>query len=308
MLGHSTKAFQSFFDALNAESNAKRSAFEAQVHQVVPETNHLDPVVEVAEVQRMVNETNQALNEGRRKDLQPLSISRRVICTGYLVDSLDTARLHQVMTNAMGTVPEDLKPLADVILVSPRPYSELGDPFKIKAGELGRKLRWRVTGLAELDEKLWAARVKPVDNGAGFYTHNKTPTVILGLRAGSGAKTVDVKRISNWQAVQGKEALEFETVLGEKISLEVVDPTSVRETTRPQYDRPGGKRYDNNRARRQPPARDNRQRGNANNHNRVDTHSRRNGGLSNRGRGRGMGQYRSLDDNFGPSTSGGMQY
>ncbi|KAJ9624140.1 hypothetical protein H2203_005590 [Taxawa tesnikishii (nom. ined.)] len=217
-----TKGFRDFFNSMNlalqrSEDPNMRPPFHAEVIQVPEQATSLDPVTEVAEVQRMINSHNTAILEGTASFRAiPLAVKRTVFYTGYLISPADTDRLLTLVELPKGTPDYEVRYLANNVLITPRPA-----PYSIlnKVGGLGHKLTWRVTGLAVLEQRVWAARVAPVDAHAKYYSENPTPTVVLALRR--NAKPIDANRITNWQPVPEHQAFEFETVVGEKVLLRV---------------------------------------------------------------------------------------
>ncbi|KAI9820851.1 MAG: hypothetical protein M1832_003484 [Thelocarpon impressellum] len=178
----------------------------------------LDPVIETAEVQRMINDHNAAVARGVRALGGRQRIKRDIFLTGYMISPEDTQRLLP-LANLPENVPDmDLKPMANNILICPRPCAR-NDLNKI--GGIGRKLSWQVTGIGVWENKVWAASVLPVPDTAQHYTENRAPCVVLALRR--NAKPADVNNISNWQPVPAERALVFDTVIGEKVLLRVED-------------------------------------------------------------------------------------
>ena len=110
----------------------------------------------------------------------------------------------------------EFKFLANNILITPRPAQK---STLDKAGGLGAKQIWQVTGTAVYENKIWAARVTPIPPSAPYYTDNPTPIIVLALR--KGAKPIDAGRIQNWQPVPSDKQFVFETYVGERVQLRV---------------------------------------------------------------------------------------
>src|SRR5437773_10983744 len=105
---------------------------------------NLDPVIETAQIQRMINEHNiQVSATSNPKVGQRQRIKRTVFYTGYLISPADTQKL---LTLVHATIPEtDIRYLANNILITPRPaHRSILD----KVGGIGARLRWEVTGTA----------------------------------------------------------------------------------------------------------------------------------------------------------------
>ncbi|OQD82003.1 hypothetical protein PENANT_c024G03973 [Penicillium antarcticum] len=333
------KSFRDYFEEMNkklqigALSTTTRVPVLAEVIQVTEGCTYLDPVIETAEVQRMINSHNLALRDPSlsTKNIRNgrLSIKRVVFYTGYLLSQEDSNSMTEnLLVSALPpglADSNDLKYMANSILITPRPA-----PRSIldKVGGMGKKIKWKVTGTGTFENKIWAARVAPVSATEPWYSDNPLPLVVLAVRKGS--RLVDAGRIQNWHPAPADKAITFDTVVGEKVVLKIEaqdqyrmnrshkrrfqdhDDTSVAHTSHhASYDgassyargghsshqRGGGHHFDES-ARRG--ASRSRARGNA--------RGRANRG--NRGRGRGRGDhaayhYRSLDDYGGASHGDG---
>jgi hypothetical protein len=218
-----TKAFRDFFADMNrglsnnAPQTAIRQPITAEVIQVAEQDSFMDPTTEIAEVQRMINVHNTAIvNDTAPPKTVPYKIKRSVFYTGYLISPQDTERLKTLVSTPPHTDPSELKILGNNILITPRPA-----PHSIvkKVGGMGSKQRWKVTGLANQESRVWAARVAPTNPGAQIYTENATPYVVLATRR--QAKPIEASRIRNWQPVPDHQAFEFETTVGEKMLLRI---------------------------------------------------------------------------------------
>ncbi|KAL4897767.1 hypothetical protein BDV59DRAFT_168501 [Aspergillus ambiguus] len=223
------KQFREFFEQLNRrlpamQNAAPRKQLNADVIQVAEGTMYLSPVIETAEVQRMINSHNMAIrNPALNATKSPygrLRIKRTIFYTGYLISNADSNRLISQVLNPMlppGLAESnDLKYMANSVLITPRPA-----PRSIlnKVGGIGKKLNWQVTGIAVYDNKVWAARMSPVPATEKYFTENPEPVVVLAVRR--GARPIDVGKIQTWQPVPAENALTLETVVGEKVILRV---------------------------------------------------------------------------------------
>lgn len=220
------KAFRDYFSDLNrsllASTSTTRAPITAEVIHVQEAETHLNPETEVVEVQKMINVNNSAiLARTAPPGTRPWKIKRSVFYTGYLISDPDIERLRKLIQLPEKCAFEhDLRLLANNILITPRPA-----PRSIldKVGGMGARLRWKVTGTASLENRIWAARVAPV-NGEKIYTENSTPMVVLATRRAT--KPMEAGRIANWQPVSGEQAIEFETVVGEKVLLRIEEEVS----------------------------------------------------------------------------------
>ncbi|KAL9003492.1 MAG: hypothetical protein Q9188_003649 [Gyalolechia gomerana] len=216
-----TRAFRDYFDSINktllsSPAVAPRNPIAAEVVQVSDVATTLDPIAEVAEIQRMINEHNTAINSGSHALLVPLEIKRTVFFTGYLVSPNDTTRLLSLV-NLPSNIPQsEVRYLADNIIITPRPCP----PSVLeKIGGIGRKQTWQVTGLGNYESRVWAARVTPIPANAPYHTDNPFPLVVLAVVRGS--RPHDANRIQNWQPVPSGKQIVFQTEVGEKVQLRI---------------------------------------------------------------------------------------
>ncbi|KAI4167299.1 MAG: hypothetical protein LQ343_007343 [Gyalolechia ehrenbergii] len=216
-----TRAFRDYFDSINktllsSPAVAPRNHITAEVVQVSDVATTLDPIAEVAEIQRMINEHNSAINSGSHALLVPLEIKRTVFFTGYLVSPNDTTRLLSLV-NLPSNIPQsEVRYLADNIIITPRPCP----PSVLeKIGGIGRKQTWQVTGLGSYESRVWAARVTPIPANAPYHTDNPFPLVVLAVVRGS--RPHDANWIQNWQPVPSGKQIVFQTEVGEKVQLRI---------------------------------------------------------------------------------------
>lgn len=201
-----------------------RRPINAEVIQVTEECAYLDPVVETAEVQRMINAHNLAQrNQAVAKVKSPynrLRIKRTIFYTGYLLSQEDSNRLAQDVLGPLLppglSESNNLKIMANNILITPRPAPK---SVLEKIGGMGKKLSWQVTGTACFENRIWAARVSPIPATATYHTENPLPLIVLAVRKGS--RPIDAGRIQNWHPVPADVAMTFETTIGEKVVLRV---------------------------------------------------------------------------------------
>lgn len=220
---YSVKAFREFFENANLEylsAGSPRKPIKSEVVHVVEKTKYLDPVVEVAEVQKMINSHNSRYHDPAlnvtKSPYGRLQIKRQVFFTGYLLSHADSTRLISTLLPTSVTDTTDLKYMANNVMISPRPATQA---VLDKVGGMGKKLRWRVTGIAVYDRSVWAARVQPVDETEQICTVDTTPIIVLAVR--KGARPIDASRIQTWQPVSESQAIEFDSVVGEKVLLRI---------------------------------------------------------------------------------------
>ncbi|KAL4926892.1 rRNA 2'-O-methyltransferase fibrillarin-like protein [Aspergillus undulatus] len=223
------KGFRDFFEALNrnfqsSDVPGSRRPITAEVIQVYEGSKYLSPVIEAAEVQRMINSHNVAT---RNPALNPtkspygrLGIKRTTYFTGYLIPNSDSERLIKQLLSPLlphGLADSnDLKYMANSILIAPRPASR---QILDKVGGIGKKLNWVVTGTGVFENRAWAARLQPVPNTERYHTENRVPYVVLAIR--KGARPIDASKIHNWHPVPHDKALNIESVVGEKVVLRI---------------------------------------------------------------------------------------
>lgn len=224
----SVKSFRDYFERLNRgfqlETPVSRKPITAEVIQVAEGCMYLSPVTEAAEVQRMINSHNHTVRSTARNDTRSpygqLGIKRTVFYTGYLLSNDDSSRLiSQVLNPLLPTglaESNDLKYMANCILITPRPAPQF---ILDKAGGIGKKVNWLVTGTAVFENRVWAARLAPIPEDEKYYTDNPYPVVVLAVR--KGARPSDAARIHNWQPVSSDKALNIETFVGEKVVLRI---------------------------------------------------------------------------------------
>lgn len=210
------QGFREFFTDYNRRQNVTptRGPITAEVVQVADTAVQLDPTVEVAEVQRLINDHNAAVSKGAKGHRK--QIKKTVFYTGYLISNADTQKLLTLASIPSNLPDNELKYLANNILITPRPCP---DSILEKVGGMGNKMLWEVVGTAVFENKIWACSVRPVPNTSKYYTENATPLVVLALR--KGARPFDACEIQNWQPVAPDKQLIFETTVGEKVSLRI---------------------------------------------------------------------------------------
>ncbi|KAK4240742.1 hypothetical protein C8A03DRAFT_31129 [Achaetomium macrosporum] len=217
------KGFRDFLQDYNSrklsgiDGPLARGPINGQVIEVADMAAYLDPIVEVAEVQQIIDDHNAALSKRRRGTRgERLAIRKTVFYTGYMINNADTQRLLTLAQIPQNLPEGDVKFHANNIMICPRPC-----PPSIleKIGGLGSKMTWEVTGTACFENTVWAVRVKPVPATAKVHTGDPVPLVVLALR--KGARHIDAGKIEHWQPVPPEKAFRFETTIAEKILLRI---------------------------------------------------------------------------------------
>lgn len=313
-----TKGFRDFFADYNQKQRLAptRGPLTAEVVQVADASTTLDPVVEVAEIQHMINQHNDTIASGNSNSRKnKLRIKKTVFFTSYMIAAEDTQKLIKLAQIPPNMPEHELKYHANNILICPRPC-----PASIleKVGGMGSPMMWEVTGTACLDNSVWAARLRPMPPSATYHTDNPVPLVVLALR--KGAKPIDAGRIDHWQPLPADETFLIQTTVGEKVILRI-EPDDPREDEyeslfankaakrkhpgdedwRPQRNAHSG-RGDSRGYHTSARGGQGRGRGNGG---RGHRNGGRGGGKGGRGRGGGGFNYRSLDDVEPKNQQGG---
>ena len=116
---------------------------------------------------------------------------------------------------------EEIKILANSIMITQGPVTK---QLLASVGGLGKTVRWRVKGIAEVEGRLWAVHVEPISDLDSIITDNSLPTVVLATRR--GARPSEVTQIREWKPVTKDNALEFEAVVGERALLHIDEERS----------------------------------------------------------------------------------
>ena len=234
-----TKGFRDFLAEYNRQQTTaptRGPLATAEVVQVADVNRYLDPVIEVAEVQRMINHHNSiaAKNSGKGK----LRIKKTVFFTSYMLDDKESHQLFKVARAPDATSGKDIMYHGNNILICPRPC-----PASIleKVGGMGSKMTWQVTDTGCFNDKLWAVRVRPVPAEATYHTDNPVPLIVMALK--KGARPVDAGKIDKWTPLDPSDSFTFETTVGERVLLRI-EPDDPKED---QYEslfanKQGGKR------------------------------------------------------------------
>jgi hypothetical protein len=306
-----TKGFKEFFAEYNRRQafQPTRGPISAEVIQVAENATYLDPVVEVAEVQHMINTHNHMITPGHSKG--KLKIKKTVFFTSYMIGSEDSQKLVQLAKIPPSVNSSDLIIHGNNILICSRPC-----PASIleKVGGLGSKMTWQVSGTGCYDNSIWAVRLRPVPANAKYHSDNPVPLVVLALR--KGAKPIDASKISNWQGVSREQSFTIKTTVGEKVILRIEGDDPREDEYESLFANKGSKRKhggDDDRSNRHQGGQQSGHHGGRNESRGYHTGARgggrgrgaqnrgnRGGHRGGRGRGRGSGggyhNYRSLDD------------
>ncbi len=222
MLGltnYSTKAFRDFFDDFNKKipssyAPTPRKQITAEVIQVADIMTTLDPVIETAEVQRMINSHNAVVLAGSTAHTRSLEIKKTVLFTGYLISPIDTDKLLTLINLPSGMPESGVTFLANNVLISPQPCSAF---ILNRIGGLGSNQTWQVTGTGVYESKIWAARVSPVPQNSHIHTDGPVPIVVLAHL--KNVRPSDAGKIPIWHPVSQEKHYMFQTEVGERVQL-----------------------------------------------------------------------------------------
>ncbi|RPB29451.1 hypothetical protein L211DRAFT_776258 [Terfezia boudieri ATCC MYA-4762] len=188
-------AFENFFREYNERiTKAGRRPVAVDVVQVAALTHTLDPVTEVAEIQKLINDHNTHLRQEGGAGMPSLHIKKQIFFTGYLLSQKTTNKLLEAFPLPND---EDIRTLASNIMICHRRASQA---MLNKVGGIGNQIEFEVIGIGSWQDRIWAALIRPVDPKAKFHSESSKPIIVLGHKRGS--KPVDAKFITKWQDVE----------------------------------------------------------------------------------------------------------
>jgi hypothetical protein len=210
------------------QAPVSRGSILATVTEVRSLFTHLDEISEVTEILRLANENNRAIADGSAPTARPLQIKKTVAYTAYIVmSSDDRTRLRSLIR-----LPQrrDIKQHANFILIQPGITS---GPLRSFIGELGATVRFKITGIGSLDNKIWAARVEHLPTSHGVYTHSDVPKIVLASIGNTPLS--DAEKITNWEKDGPWKNVEFDATVGERLILELADeyPSATQQSQAP---------------------------------------------------------------------------
>ncbi|KKA26165.1 hypothetical protein TD95_003595 [Thielaviopsis punctulata] len=235
------KGFRDFFAEFNyrmspiststlagPSGSQKRASIKAEVIQVADTAASLEPVVEVAEVQRMVNAHNKAVADGSFHGKR-FKIKQTVFFTSYSIGIDDAKRLITLADVPAHMVNNDVKYHGTNILICTRPCPRA---ILKKVGGIGAKMTWRVVSVGNFENTVWAARLAPVPANAAFHTDSAEPMVVLAVR--KGTRPSAAMKINKWVSVaqESECAFVFESAVAEKVTLRIES----EDTTEDEYE------------------------------------------------------------------------
>ncbi|KAL9615551.1 MAG: hypothetical protein Q9167_000064 [Letrouitia subvulpina] len=203
-------------ELLASDATTLRKPVIAEVIQVADMVTTLDPVIETAEIQRMIHTHNTSLSNGGQSQSGLCAIRRHVFYTGYLIGPVDTLKLLDLVPLPQGISEHEVKFLANSILITAGPFTP---HIRDKVGGIGHKQAWQVIGLGAYEGRVFAARVVPVPADAPYHTDNPVPLVVLALL--KGGHPAAASHIQNWQPVSSDKQFVFQTEVEEKIQLQI---------------------------------------------------------------------------------------
>ncbi|RPA98797.1 hypothetical protein L873DRAFT_1789927 [Choiromyces venosus 120613-1] len=246
------RAFESFlkdYIRVNCRDGIPRIGLASDVIHIAEESTLLDPVTEVREALKMVEDHNQIVAAGAAR----LAINKTVSYTGYLLAPATTARLLSTLNiPGLARNHKDIRLNGTGILISPRPVD---NRILINAGPLGTTIDFQVTGWGHFENKVWAACVQPVDanykvfSGGFFVTpvlrmsvsdplkvmDGHRPLIILAIRR--DGKPSDAQKIIAWQPVPAGNFV-IRTMIAEMGYLRVDEEAYHPEVEKPSIHQP----------------------------------------------------------------------
>ncbi|KAK5625690.1 hypothetical protein RRF57_001406 [Xylaria bambusicola] len=217
---HHVSGFRVFLDEYNERQKdmrgqPSRGPIAVEVIQVADISTTLDPVVEVAEIQHLINSHNLIVDDRtKRGRSERLTIRKTVFFTSYMIQPETTKQLIEL---AAPHLPDgEVKYQANAVIITAKPC-----PPNIleKIGGMHSKMRWSVAGIGSWDNNLWAVSLQPVPASASYHTDSATPSVVIATRR--GARPSDVNRIQHWQSIPPEKIFVFDTEVGEKVMLRI---------------------------------------------------------------------------------------
>ena len=219
------KAFKSFLTSLNktmleSDDSSERRTISFDVLQVAENATTLDPTTEIAEVQRILNEHNLLVREGKAlPGVKPLRIRRSILYTGHLVPADVSKKLHGLVRLPPQYPSDEIKYLANNITSSLKSQRSVNDGNIAQSGTFGKTIKWRIKSIGQFEDMVWAASVEPISESMSGETEAGTSQLILAIRR--GVRPNEVNRIKDWETLPYSKQIEFETMMGEKAVLQI---------------------------------------------------------------------------------------
>ncbi|KAF2155315.1 hypothetical protein K461DRAFT_292186 [Myriangium duriaei CBS 260.36] len=200
------------------EQPASRPAFDWHIELVDPASIALEPEGEISQVKRMINGNNAILACGKASSrIRPYKFETVRKYTGYLIAPFYASKLKKLLVPEDPVEPDDIRPLADSIMISfdPPRRDVLG-----RAGGTGAKQEWRTVAVGNNKNSIWAVRVEPVDSSLPHPTE-RNPIVILGHLP--KVKTGEARYIKSWTRIPADQQIVFPTEVGDRVLVRVVE-------------------------------------------------------------------------------------
>lgn len=213
LIGARIQGFREFFVNYNqARGPSKSPPIKADVIQVCEQATKLDPMVEAAEVQRMINDHKLAEPDTAKS----LTLTRVPHFTAYIINPADTSRLLELVKVPPNMAENNVNRIANHIMIAP---GQADSGILEKIGGMGAKMTWQVTGLAYYQCCIWAARVAPIPTTAVTHTFSHTPLIVLATNKDTRQDLA--RQIQVWQPVPPDKRFILQTIVGEKVQLRI---------------------------------------------------------------------------------------
>lgn len=219
------KKFQNFLenwtDSLRSQQDTSRPPFDFQIDLVDPCSIALDPVDESRIISAMMSSSNATAALGSKPSTYGHTVEQIRKYTGYLISPSDATKLKQLLVPPPHLEPEDIRPLADSIMLSfdtPRP------DILARAGGMDAQQSWTTVSLGSRNDSIWAVRVQPVEPDRPHPT-DRNPIVILGHLPKT--KTSEARGIDNWTPIPEEKRVRFGTTVRDRYVCRIVSNSAL---------------------------------------------------------------------------------
>lgn len=208
----------------NLQDMAPRKAFDYDVHLVNAATcGSGAPDNEIDQITNVINDHNNAIAYGKAsRGAVPYKYQSNRLFTGYILPPVESDKLKKLIRLPVDRDIEDVRILADNIMVSFHPPAQ---HIVDKAGGWGSWHRWRVIRQGSYNDTIWAVQVTPSDPTYRHVVNTKYPYVIL-CHTPRTKPTEAARQISNWQDLPLDAQIEFNTKFEDRAVLRIVADAS----------------------------------------------------------------------------------
>jgi hypothetical protein len=185
------------------------------VVQVPESDSSLDPATEAREIQRMINEHNDAIMTGAAHEKAcPMTLKKLVFMIFYSIQTSDYKRLLALVPGLNSQAQSSGR----IVIAT----GSISDDEIAGLGGVGNAILFRATDIGTVDGEIIAVRVEPVDKAIKVRPRTTPhPTVILSLRRDS--RPTVVRDIRHWKSLPPDKQLEFRATLREHYRLDITN-------------------------------------------------------------------------------------